>query len=368
MPTPTTMSTCSPVVEQGKHLFEIVGYSKHRGMGHKSFIRSRTFSVGGSDWSIRFYPDGYVKEDEDHADNKDHISVFLELMGSGDGGGIVKVRASVDLRLVDQTTGLPASVHLTHPRMFIAGDDSRFAPQTHHFKKRSELESSVYVHKDHLTIECIVTVFKDPHVFETKSTIIQVPPSDIIEHLGKLLKTGIGTDVTFNVGGQTFAVHKFLLAVRSPVLQAQLFGQMKEAREERVTIKGMQPSVFRALLHFIYTDSLPDMDEFQGADDDDRNEMIRHLLVAADIYAMDRLKLMCQSILCQGLDVKNVTTTMALADQHHCDVLRDACIEFLSSNMDDVVATEGFVDLRSSCPSVLVDALVDLSVKTCKHI
>jgi speckle-type POZ protein len=299
MLTSTTMLTCSPVIEQGKHLFKIFGYRKHRGMGHKSFIRSRTFSIGGNDWSIRFYPDGFVKEDEDHAD-KDHISVFLELLGSGGGGGgdIVKVRASIDMRLVDQTTGLPASVHLTHPRMFIAGDGSRFAPQTHLFKKRSELESSVYLQKDRLTIECIVTVF------ETKS-IIQVPPSDIIEHLGKLLKAGLGADVTFSVGGQTFAGHKFLLAVRSPVLEAQLCGGMKEAREERVTIEGMQPSVFWALLHFIYTDSLPDMDEFQGADDD-RNEMIRHLLVAADLYALDRLKLMCQSILCQGLDVKNV--------------------------------------------------------------
>lgn len=62
--------------------------------------------------------------------------------------------------------------------------------------------------------------------------------------------------------------------------------------------------------------------------------------------------------------MKNGTTTMALADQHHCDVLRDACIEFLSSNMDDVVATEEFVDLRRSSPSVLVDALVDASVKS----
>lgn len=79
----------------------------------------------------------------------------------------------------------------------------------------------------------------------------------------------------------------------SPLLEAQLCERMKEAREEGVTVEGMQPSVFRALLHFIYTDSLPEMDEFQGADDD-RNEMIRHLLVAADIYAMDRLKLMCQ--------------------------------------------------------------------------
>lgn len=33
MPTSTTMSTCSPVVEQGKHLFKIVGYSKAQGDG-----------------------------------------------------------------------------------------------------------------------------------------------------------------------------------------------------------------------------------------------------------------------------------------------------------------------------------------------
>ncbi|RLM58788.1 TD and POZ domain-containing protein 4 [Panicum miliaceum] len=44
------------------------------GQEHENFIRSRTFSVGGHNWSIRFYPDGYLKGDEDH------ISVYLELM------------------------------------------------------------------------------------------------------------------------------------------------------------------------------------------------------------------------------------------------------------------------------------------------
>ena len=110
-------------------------------------------------------PDGFIKEDKDHAD-KDHISVFLEQMGSGSGGGgIVKVRASVDLRLVDQTSWLSTLVHLTHPRMFVAGDGSRFAPHTHLFKNQSELESSVYHQEDRLMIECIVTVFKEPRVF-----------------------------------------------------------------------------------------------------------------------------------------------------------------------------------------------------------
>jgi speckle-type POZ protein len=117
----------------------------------------------------------------------------------------------------------------------------------------------------------------------------------------------------------------------------------------------MQPAVFKALLHFIYTDSLPDLDDFEG---DDKCEMHRHLLVAADRYAMDRLKIICQNILCKNLDVDNVATTLALADQHNCDKLKDVCVEFIASSdkMDDVVATQGYADLKRSCPSVLVDA------------
>ena len=345
-----TMSTCAPEIEQGRHVFEIMGYSKHRGMGqaHENFIRSRIFSIGGHNWSIRFYPDGYlIKADEDH------ISVYLELMDKA------KVRASCDLRLVDQSTGLSASVHKTDPRMFISGC-SKFAPQTCLFKKRSELEPSVYIKDDRLIIECVVTVFKEPRVFETKSCPkIQVPPSDIGKHLGKLLETERGADLTISVGGKTFVAHKFVLAMRSPVFGAQLYGPMKEAREQCIAIEGMQPSVFKALLHFIYTDSLPEMDDLEAGD---RSELIRHMLVAADRYAMDRLNLMCQSILCDDLNVENVATILALADQHQCDMLKDACIEFMAScAMGDVVETKGFADLKRSCPSILVDAFVKIS-------
>ncbi|RCV38479.1 hypothetical protein SETIT_8G145900v2 [Setaria italica] len=212
------------------------------------------------------------------------------------------------------------------------------------FKKRSEVESSMYLQDDRLIIECNVTIFKESRVFETISCPkIQVPPSDIIENLGKLLETGKGSDVMFSVGGQTFMAHKFVLAMWSPC----------------ITIEEMQPSIFNALLYFIYTNSLPAMDDIVGGD---RAEMIRHMLVAANRFAMGRLKLMCQSMLCDDLNVQNVATTLALVDQHHCDTLMDACIEFISSStMDDVVATKGFVDLKRRCPSVLVDAFVRMS-------
>jgi speckle-type POZ protein len=52
-------------------------------------------------------------------------------------------------------------------------------------------------------------------------------------------------------------------------------------------VEDMQPAVFRGLLHFNYTDSLPAMDDL---DDDEREDMLRHLLVASYRYAMEMMK------------------------------------------------------------------------------
>uniref|UniRef100_A0ACD6A1W4 Uncharacterized protein n=1 Tax=Avena sativa TaxID=4498 RepID=A0ACD6A1W4_AVESA len=337
-----TVSTCTPEVAQGTHVFDILGYSKHRGMGNDadSYIGSGIFTVGGYDWTIRFYPDGYDKT------CLSCISVYLELLSKS-----TKVRASCDLRLVDQCTGVSSSVHKTEPRMFSSGDSTKFAPETSDFKRRSEIENSAYLRGDRLTIECIVI---KPHVTETKSfPKIDIPPSDMADHVGRLLEEKDGFDVSFSVGGETFGAHRFVLAMRSPVFRAELYGPMREARTGQcITIKDMQPAVFRTLLHFIYTDSLSG----KHLEGDKDTEMIRLLLVAADRYAMERLKLVCQSILCEDLNVDTVATTLALADQHSCDKLKNSCLKFIemSDAMDAVVATQGF---KVTCPSLLVDAL-----------
>ena len=112
------------------------------------------------------------------------------------------------------------------------------------------------------------------------------------------------------------------------------------------------------------------MDIIDDLEGNDRSEMIRHLLVAADRYAMERLKLVCQSFLCENLDVQNVATTLALADQHHCDILKDACIESISSlnTMDDLVATQGYVDLKKTGSSILLEAFVEMRGRFCKRL
>ncbi|TVU42586.1 hypothetical protein EJB05_09003, partial [Eragrostis curvula] len=86
-------------------------------------------------------------------------------------------------------------------------------------------------------------------------------------------------------------------------------------------------------------------------------EMIWNLLMAADRYDVERLKLLCQSIICKSLEVENVSTTLALAYQHNCDKLKNICLHFINSLsvMDAVVKTQGCKNIKTSCPSALVD-------------
>jgi speckle-type POZ protein len=203
---------------------------------------------------------------------------------------------------------------------------------------------------------CEVTVVKEETLVEETAldSEVQVPPSDLSLHLGKLLVSEEETDVAFQVRKEVFPAHRIVLAMRSPVFKAELYGPMRDKRKRKITVKDTQPAVFKALLHYIYTDSLPSMDD---VDDNDQKEMVKHFLVAADKYAMERMKLTCEGILCRSLDAETVAGTLALADQYHCSKLKEACVEFIlaSNRMDVVVASQGYAHLRRSCPAVIAD-------------
>ncbi|GJN01613.1 hypothetical protein PR202_ga18890 [Eleusine coracana subsp. coracana] len=225
------------------------------------------------------------------------------------------------------------------------------------FMKISELESSPYLRDDRLVIECDVTVIMKTPVPESETMFdIEVPPSDLSDNLEKLLETQKGTGVTFKAKHENFHAHKIVLAMRSRVFEAQLYGPLGDNEKPCITIEDMEPSIFKTLLHFIYTDSLPVtvMDDLDG---DEKEEMLKHLLVAADRYAMERMKLMCESMLCKRLSAESVSTTLALADQYHCIKLKNACIGFINSlnRMDLVMKSQGYEHLKRACPTVFVE-------------
>lgn len=90
--------------------------------------------------------------------------------------------------------------------------------------------------------------------------------------------------------------------------------------------------------------------------------MSQHLLVAADRYNLERLKLICEHRLCRCIEASTLGTILALAEQHHCQGLKKACFHFLSSpvNLTAVLATDAFEYLNTSCPSVIKDLIAKL--------
>ncbi|MBA0795498.1 hypothetical protein Gohar_006357, partial [Gossypium harknessii] len=198
------------------------------------------------------------------------------------------------------------------------------------FFKRTLLEQSDYLKDDCLSVHCSVGVVKS-HTEGPKIYSIAVPPSNISHHFGKLLESGKGTDVSFEVDGEVFHAHKLVLAARSPVFRAQLFGPMKDQNTKQIKIEDMEAPVFKALLHFIYWDSLPDMQELTGLNSKWASALMsQHLLAAADRYGLDRLRLICEANLCEDVTINTVATTLALAEQHHCFQLKAVCLKFVA--------------------------------------
>lgn len=88
---------------------------------------------------------------------------------------------------------------------------------------------------------------------------------------------------------------------------------------------------YQALLHFIYWDSLPDMEELTGMSSKWASTLMsQHLLAAADRYGLKRLRLLCEANLCEGVAINTVATTLALAEQHHCFQLKSVCLKFVA--------------------------------------
>jgi speckle-type POZ protein len=165
----------------------------------------------------------------------------------------------------------------------------------------------------------------------------------------------VGADVSFSVGGETVPAHRAVLAARSPVFRAELFGPMSDATSPSIALQDVDPAAFRLMVRYIYTDALPGDAELG----DFPTETVRHLLAAADRYALDRLKLMCAQKLWEKVTADTIASTLAFAETYNCPELKSRCIDFFAvdRNLKQVIFTDGFRWLMQEFPSSLVAEL-----------
>ncbi|KAH0715726.1 hypothetical protein KY284_008631 [Solanum tuberosum] len=348
---PPTSSRFVTDTVNGSHRFMIQGYSLIKGMGVGKSISSDSFTVGGHQWAIYFYPDGKNPEDSMH------VSAFIALASEGP-----DVRALFELTLVDQSGKGNHEVHSHFNRRLENGPytlkSSGCMWGYKRFFRRALLETSDYLKDDCLKINCTVGVVRSTIECSNLHTI-QVPDQDMGAHFGMLLENMEASDVIFNVAGEMFHAHKLVLAARSPVFHTEfLCGHEGDAQE--IVVNDMEPEVFKAMLHFIYKDALVE-EELEATRTSTTpcisDTLTAKLLSAADRYDLTRLRRLCESHLCKDISINSVAQILALADRYHAAELKSVCLSFSAENLSAVMQSDGFEYLKENCPALQSELL-----------
>ncbi|CAN6283302.1 unnamed protein product [Urochloa humidicola] len=187
----------------GQHLLHIDGYSRTKEeIPTGKPIQSRPFRVGDHSWRIRYYPNGQTSE----------FAKFISITLVLDKGVVKPFKAQAKFSLLD-STGQPVqrcAEIVTMGEYSVCGCGHGIGD----FIRREWLEKSEYLLNDCFKISCDVMVCEELHTEDriAPGTFVVVPPSDMNQHLGNLFRTKDGADVTFQVAGETFKAHRFLLA------------------------------------------------------------------------------------------------------------------------------------------------------------
>ncbi|XP_078158209.1 BTB/POZ and MATH domain-containing protein 2-like [Carex rostrata] len=293
------------------------------------FVSSPIFYALGNEWVIDCYPRATRRElprgqQLIRGQRQAFTSFFVRLHG-----GYKTVKTTISLSLMKRDGTTSALSHQYH----LKGEEEmfRYAIQNSPFEGKvfayGEYSNLLYKEEDIVNdgsfeLICSISNTDIPH----NSCSLQVPRSfDLHSQIGQLLESSETADVTFLVENRSFMCHKIVLAARSPVFKAELFGNMAEATQKQIQIEDMAPEVFEAMLHFIYTDSFPSCDSKESS-----QKMAEHLFVAADKYAIEGLKELCENKLCGRISLDTVAITWELALQHNSPRLKNACLNCLA--------------------------------------
>ncbi|CAB1457544.1 unnamed protein product, partial [Pleuronectes platessa] len=255
---------------------------------------------------------------------------------------------------VKWTCGRELVLHTESQRAyrFVQGKDWGFKK----FIRRDFLldEANGLLPDDKLTLFCEVSVVQDSVNISGQSNMnmLKVPECQLSDDLGNLWECSRFTDCSLYVGGQEFKAHKSILAARSPVFNAMFEHEMEESKKNRERPPNLE-------------------------------KMADNLLAAADKYALERLKVMCEEALCNSLSVENVADTLILADLHSAEQLKAQAIDFInrcsvlrqlgckdgknwnSNHATDIMETSGWKSMIQSHPHLVAEAFRALASAQC---
>lgn len=161
---------------------------------------------------------------------------------------------------------------------------------------------------------------------QVKKEVQTLPPeliNTVIQDYRQLLANGTFADVEFDVDGHVIKAHRCVLSARSHHFARMFCSGMREAAPNaRIPVPGMQYSVFMAMLEFLYSGCALSLTQQNALD----------VLVAADMFGLDLLKVLAGNVLLRTVTIHNVVHIYALAEQYNAHKLKSALMKFIKKN------------------------------------
>ncbi|XP_063973099.1 speckle-type POZ protein-like [Diachasmimorpha longicaudata] len=301
-------------------------------------IKSSVFllcATTGAKWYLRFYPNGTRRNEPNFTSMRvclksdEHYEIYM------------KVEVSV-LSIHQEKNCSTTWVH-----KYVSGRP--FGP-TRFFHKNclTAGEREKYLPDDTLTLLCQLTI-----IGADGSSIYDKPKFNEVENclgtdMGKLLtEEAKFRDITFDLAGEMIHAHRAVLSARSVVFETMFkyYGTV-------VPINDIEPEVFKAMITYLYTDTVPKLKEAAGP-----------LLEVAERFGLDSLKAMCEPILFDTVTTGNCTDILVTAELFRAVQLKKCVIEFMTRNFKEVVKSPGYKILEKQHAGLLTEIILAMEPK-----
>ncbi|XP_008546244.1 TD and POZ domain-containing protein 4 [Microplitis demolitor] len=198
-----------------------------------------------------------------------------------------------------------------------------------------------------LKVLCTITWYGFNDEYET---------ADVSLDINKYLKPDrhLFSDVIVKVGDKKFRAHKIILAARSPVFEKTLSIDMRELKEDCMTLPDECIQVAEELMQFLYEGKL-------GSSKTNVDACILMLKIAKT-YEINALEIVCEKILGNKVNMGNVVQLLEVAHVYNAPILKERVTSFILMNRAKVIPSSDYVDLSQRHPEIMTAIIKKLAL------
>ena len=199
----------------------------------------------------------------------------------------------------------------------------------------------------------------------TSSPTAFIPTNPINNNILKSFNDEESSDVVFEVESgrheeingkrlkitTNFYAHRLMLKDGAPLL-AELCKPSADGGDAKTTvsISDIKPDIFKHMLFYLYGGKVTDEEMDTNAKD---------IINACDKYGMVHLKLEAEAryVKSTTIDIDNILDNLLYADSKNCALLKEAVMDYIVTNKNDVIGNVSFDDVPGSTVTDILTAM-----------